>query len=38
MDEKFKDSRTLANIMSAYAGESQAYTKYRIMEIGRAHV
>ena len=31
MDEKFKDSRTLANIMSAYAGESQAYTKYRIM-------
>ena len=31
MDAKFKDSRTLANIMSAYAGESQAYTKYRIM-------
>lgn len=27
---ELKGSRTYANLMSAYAGESQAYTKYRI--------
>ena len=33
-----KNDQTAQNLRSAYAGESMAYQRYIVWEIGRAHV
>ncbi len=35
---ELKGTKTEANLLTAFAGESQARNKYTYFEIGRAHV